>query len=122
MSFTDLIILIVIGLSAGIISGLMGVGGAIVIVPALVYFFGMTQHEAQGTSLAILLLPIGLLAFWNYYKGGFVNFKFALVVMIAFFIGGYIGSYFAVNIPDRTLKIVFGILLLIVGVKMILEK
>ncbi|MBN2481838.1 MAG: sulfite exporter TauE/SafE family protein [Bacteroidales bacterium] len=122
MNANDFIVLIVIGLSAGIISGAMGIGGAIIMVPALVYFFGMTQHQAQGTSLAILLFPIGLLAFWNYYRNGYVNFKFAIIVMIAFFIGGYVGSLIAVNIPDRPLKIIFGILMLLVGIKMILEK
>ena len=122
MSTTELITLIIIGLSAGIISGALGVGGAIIIVPALIYFFGMSQHQAQGTSLAILLFPIGLLAFWNYYKSGYVNFKFAVVVMVAFFIGGYLGSLFSVNLPERTLKIAFGILMLLVGIKMIFEK
>ena len=122
MNLNDLISLIVIGLSAGIISGALGVGGAIIIVPALVYFFGMTQHQAQGTSLAILLFPIGFLAFWNYYKGGYVNFKFAVIVMIAFFIGGYLGSLFSVNIPAKTLKVIFGVLMLLVGLKMIFEK
>jgi len=122
MSTTDLITLIIIGLSAGIISGLLGVGGAIVIVPALVYFFGMTQHQAQGTSIAILLFPIGLLAFWNYYRNGYVNFRFAIVVMVAFLLGGYLGSLFSAQIPDKALRILFGILLLVVGIKMIFEK
>lgn len=122
MNANDLIILIIIGLSAGIVSGAMGIGGAIIMVPALVYFFGMSQHQAQGTSLTILLFPIGLLAFWNYYKNGYVNFKIAVIVMIAFFIGGYIGSLIAVNIPEKPLKVIFGILMLLVGIKMIFEK
>ncbi len=122
MSVNEIIILIIIGLSAGIVSGLLGVGGAIIIVPALVYFFGLSQHQAQGTSLAILLLPVGFLAFWNYYKQGYVNFKIALVVMLAFFIGGYLGSVFAVRLPDRVLKIGFGILIIFLGVRMIIKK
>ena len=122
MSTTELITLVIIGLSAGIISGLLGVGGAIVIVPALVYFFGMTQHQAQGTSIAILLFPIGLLAFWNYYRNGYVNFRFAIVVMVAFLLGGYLGSLFSAHIPDKALRILFGILLFVVGAKMIFEK
>ena len=122
MNFSELITLIIIGISAGIISGALGIGGAIIIVPALVYFFGMTQHQAQGTSLAILLFPIGLLAFWNYYKSGYVNFKFAVIVMIAFFIGGYVGSLLSVNIQAKALRIAFGILMLLVGIKMIFEK
>src|SRR5512137_1023560 len=104
MSLNEVIVLILIGLSAGIVSGLMGVGGAIIIVPALIFFVGLSQHQAQGTSLAILLFPIGFLAFWNYYKQGYVNFKIAVVVMLAFFIGGYFGSLLAVRIPERILK------------------
>jgi uncharacterized membrane protein YfcA len=122
MSVNEIIILILIGLSAGIVSGLLGVGGAIIIVPALVFFFGLTQHQAQGTSLAILLLPVGFLAFWNYYKQGYVNFKIALIVMLAFFIGGYLGSVVAVRVPERILKTAFGILIVILGLRMIFKK
>jgi uncharacterized protein len=122
MSINEIIILALIGLSAGVVSGLLGVGGAIIIVPALVFFFGMTQHEAQGTSLAILLLPVGFLAFWNYYKQGYVNFKIALVVILAFFIGGYLGSLVAVHIQERVLKIGFGILIIFLGFRMIFFK
>lgn len=122
MTVNEILILVIIGLSAGIVSGAMGIGGAIIMVPALVYFFGMTQHQAQGTSIAILLFPIGLLAFINYYKGGYVNFKFAVVVMLAFVIGGWLGSKFAINVSDKTLKTIFGILLVLVGLKMVFGK
>jgi uncharacterized membrane protein YfcA len=122
VSLNDVIILILIGLSAGIVSGLLGVGGAIIIVPALVFFFGITQHQAQGTSLAILLFPVGFLAFWNYYKHGYVNFKIALIVIIAFFVGGYLGSLIAVRVPERFLKITFGILIIMLGFRMIFKK
>jgi uncharacterized protein len=122
MNTNDIITLALIGISAGIISGMLGVGGAIIIVPALVFFFGMTQHQAQGTSLAILLFPVGFLAFWNYYKQGYVNFKMALVVMLAFFIGGYLGSILAVHVPERILKTGFGILIILVGFRMIFSK
>jgi len=98
MNLNEIITLVIIGLSAGILSGLLGIGGAIIMVPALVFFFGMSQHQAQGTSLAILLFPVGFLAFWNYYKEGYVNFKIAVVVMLAFFVGGYLGSLAAVHI------------------------
>jgi hypothetical protein len=104
------------------VSGLLGVGGAIIIVPALVFFFGMTQHQAQGTSLAVLLFPVGFLAFWNYYKQGQVNFKLALIVMLAFFIGGYIGSLAAVHVPARMLRIGFGLLIIVLGFRMIFSK
>lgn len=122
MSLNEVIILILIGLSAGIISGLLGVGGAIIIVPALIFFVGLTQHQAQGTSLAILLLPIGFLAFWNYYKQGYVNFKIALIVMLAFFVGGYFGSLIAVRVPEKFLRIAFGTLIIVLGFRMVIKK
>lgn len=122
MSINDIVILIIIGLSAGLISGALGVGGAIIIVPALVFFFGMTQHQAQGTSLMVLLFPVGLLAVWNYYKQGYVNFKIAVVLMIAFFVGGYLGSLVSIHIPAKILKVAFGILLFFIGIKMIFGK
>jgi uncharacterized membrane protein YfcA len=122
MSANEVIILCLIGLSAGIVSGLMGVGGAIIIVPALVFFFGLTQHQAQGTSLAVLLFPVGFLAFWNYYRQGYVNFKIALIVMLAFFVGGYLGSLVAVRVPEKLLKTAFGILIVFLGLRMIFKK
>jgi uncharacterized protein len=122
MSLSEITALVLIGLSAGVVSGMLGVGGAIIIVPALVFFFGMTQHQAQGTSLAVLLFPVGLLAFWNYYKQGYVNFKLALIVMLAFFVGGYLGSVAAVNLPEKPLRIGFGILIVILGIRMIFSK
>jgi len=122
MSVNEIIILIAIGLSAGILSGLLGIGGAILMVPALIFFFGMTQHQAQGTSLAILLFPVGFLAFWNYYRQGYVNFKIAIIVMLAFFVGGYIGSLAAIHISARILKISFGILIIAMGIRLIFTK
>lgn len=122
MSTHEIITLALIGISAGILSGLLGIGGAIIMVPALVFFFGMTQHEAQGTSLAILLFPVGFLAFWNYYKQGYVNFKIAVIVMLAFFIGGYLGSLAAVHLPARVLKVGFGLLIMVMGFRLIITK
>ncbi len=122
MTFNEIIILALIGVSAGILSGLLGIGGAILMVPALIFFFGMTQHQAQGTSLAILLFPVGFLAFWNYYKQGYVNFKIAIIVMLAFFVGGYIGSVAAIHMPARVLKIIFGMLIIVLGVRLIFSK
>ena len=122
MTVNEIIVLILIGLSAGIVSGLLGVGGAIIIVPALIFFVGLTQHQAQGTSLAILVFPIGFLAFWNYYKQGYVDFKIAVVVMLAFFIGGYFGSLLAVRVPEKVLRIAFGILIIVMGFRMIIKK
>jgi uncharacterized membrane protein YfcA len=122
MSINEIIILITIGLSAGIIAGALGVGGAIIIVPALVFFLHMDQHTAQGTSLAILLLPVGILAFLNYYKHGYVHLKVAVIVVLTFVIGGYFGSLLSVHLPDKLLRILFGILMLATGIKMILTK
>lgn len=122
MTVSEILGLILIGLSAGILSGLLGVGGAIIMIPALVFFYGMTQHQAQGTSLAILLFPVGFLAFWNYYKQGYVNFRIAVIVMIAFFVGGYLGSIGAIYIPARILRILFGLLIIVLGIRIVFTK
>lgn len=122
MNIPELLILIIIGLIAGIISGTLGVGGGIVIIPCLVFFLGLSQHQAQGTSLAFMLPPIGLLAAYNYYKNGYVNIKFAVVLIFAFVLGAYIGSIISISISDKLLKKIFGLFLLIAGIKMILEK
>lgn len=122
MDSQTLILLIITGLLAGIISGGMGVGGGIIIVPALVFLFGFTQHDAQGTSLSVLLFPVVFLGVANYYRKGFVNVRFAIVLIVAFFIGSYIGSLISVNLPDKTLKRVFGVLMIVAGAKMIVGK
>lgn len=122
MSLSTILILIIIGVAAGILSGVVGVGGGIVMVPALIYFMAMSQHEAQGTSLAVMLPPIGLLAAWNYHKAGALNWKFAIIMALAFIIGGYFGSKIALNIDQRMLKKIFGIVMLLVSAKLILGK
>ncbi|MAZ54585.1 MAG: permease [Flavobacteriales bacterium] len=122
MSFTTLLFLILIGLAAGLLSGFIGVGGGIIIIPLLMIFLGMSQHQAQGTSLAVMLPPIGILAAWNYHKAGFVDWKFALIISATFIIGGYISSNWAVNIDVKSLKKFFGIMLLIGGLKLIFGK
>lgn len=112
--------LLILGLASGSISGLLGIGGALIIIPALVFFFKMGQMEAQGTSLAVLLPPIGLLAFMEYYRRGHVNLKTAAFIAVGFFIGGFIGAYCAQYIPTGVLKKAFGGLLLIAAVDMII--
>ncbi len=107
---------------AGILSGMVGIGGGIIIVPALVYFMNMSQHEAQGTSLTILLLPVGILAVYYYYNAGFVDVKSALIVSLTFVVGGYIGSKIAISIDQNMLKKVFGIFMLLLSLKMIFWK
>ncbi len=111
-----------LGLAAGILSGLLGIGGAILIIPVLVYGFKFTQHQAQGTSLATLLLPIGLLAAWRYYAAGHVNIKAALVMAGFFFFGGLLGAVLAEKVSSLWLQRMFGVFLMAIAVKMILVK
>ncbi len=114
--------LIAIGILAGIFSGFIGIGGGLIIVPALVLFLGVSQHMAQGTSLAMMLPPIGLLAVYNYYRSGFVDFKYAAILAIAFIIGGFFGSKIAIALPAETVKKIFGVFIILVGVKLIFGK
>jgi uncharacterized membrane protein YfcA len=122
MAVNQIFVLLAIGLMAGFVSGAMGVGGAIIIVPCLVFFMGLTQHQAQGTSLAVLVFPVGIFAVMNYAKNGFINIKFAAVLIVAFLLGAYLGSALAVNIPERIMQRVFAVILLFVGAKMLIGK
>lgn len=122
MSIQTVLILIIIGLFAGSFSGLVGIGGGIIIIPMLIYFLGFTQHQAQGTSLAIMLPPIGLMAVYQYYKAGHVNLTYAMIIAGAFFIGGYFGAKYAVKVPQDILKKIFGVFLLLVALKTIFWK
>lgn len=119
MSLQTIIILILLGIAAGILSGLVGVGGGIIIVPALVLLLGFTQKQAQGTSLAILLLPVGIIAVAEYYKGGYINIKYALLMAVAFVVGSYFGSKFALTLPDEKLKKIFAVVLMLLSLKML---
>ena len=120
MSATTLIILISIGLFAGIISGMIGIGGGLIMVPFLVYLLGFNQFLAQGTSLAAMLPPIGILAAFNYYKADAINWKFAIIISLTFVVGGYLGSKLTLNfISESVLKKIFGGLMLIGAIKMI---
>ncbi|MBI5806307.1 sulfite exporter TauE/SafE family protein [candidate division TA06 bacterium] len=111
-----------LGAVAGVFSGLLGIGGAILMIPALVYIFKFSQQQAQGTSIATLLLPIGLLAAWKYYSAGHVNVKAAALMAGGFFFGGLLGAVLAGKIPGVWLQRSFGFFLLIIAVKMILVK
>ncbi len=122
MSTTVLLLLIVIGLVTGAMSGLLGIGGAIIMIPALVYLLGFNQQLAQGTSLAVMLPPIGIIAAYNYYKAGEMNLKYALIVAGFFIIGSYFGSKLAIQLPQQALRKIFAILLLVVAAKMLLSK
>lgn len=113
---------IVLGVTAGIFSGFFGIGGGLILIPALTYFFHLTQHQAQGTTLAILIPPIGLLAALKYYYAGNVKLNIAMFICVGFFVGGLIGASLIHKIPDIMLKKLFGFFLLGVSLKMILGK
>ena len=117
MSTTAIIGLLVLGLAAGMLSSVVGIGGGVLIVPALVLIFAVSQKVAQGTSLVMLLPPIGIFAVINYYKAGYVDFKIAGVLCIAFIVGSYFGSKVALNLPESTLKRIFGVFLMVLAVK-----
>jgi uncharacterized membrane protein YfcA len=103
-------------------AGMLGIGGAIIMIPAMVFLLGFSQQMAQGTSLAVMLPPIGIFAAYNYWKAGHVNIEFALILAAAFIIGSYFGSRFALNLPQTVLKKIFGVLLLLVAAKMLFSK
>jgi uncharacterized membrane protein YfcA len=117
----QLILLILIGLITGGLSGLLGIGGGIIVIPSLVLLLNFSQKLAQGTSLAMLLPPIGLLAAYNYYRSGYVDIKAALILIITFIIGSYISSYWAVNFPENLIKKIFAVFLIVYAVKLLLE-
>ena len=121
MTITTVFLLIATGLAAGLLSGLIGVGGGIVMVPILV-LIGLSQHQAQGISLAVMLPPVTFLAVMNYYKEGYVDWKYAIIIAIFFILGGYFGSKLAINIDQKLLKKIFGVIMLLVAGKMILGK
>jgi uncharacterized membrane protein YfcA len=118
----NIVLLLIVGLMAGILSGLLGIGGGILIVPCLVLVFGLSQHAAQGTTLALMVPPIGLLAAWTYYKQGNVDIRVAALICLGFFFGGLIGAKFAGAINAPLLKRLFGVLMLVVAIKMIWAK
>jgi len=124
MDLQTIFILVLTGLAAGILGGMVGVGGGIIIVPALVYFLGFSQHTAQGTSLGMIMLPVGILGFIQYYNscktaGEPIDFKVIALIAAGFVAGSYWGSKFAVSLPQETVKKVFAFLMIIVAVKMI---
>lgn len=117
-----IIILLLTGLLAGTLAGFLGIGGGIIVIPAMVYLLSFSQQQAQGTSLAMLLPPIGLLAMLNYYKAGFVDLKAATILIVAFIIGSYFSSKIAVELPQGIIKKIFGVFLLFYAVKLFFEK
>lgn len=122
MNISIILSLILIGLLAGFFSGTLGIGGSVVMIPLMLLWLNFSQHQAQGTSLAVLAVPVTLLAAFNYYKEGYVNWKFAAIIAVTFIIGGYLGSKLAISINQVLLKKIFGGVLLIVALKMILAR
>ena len=121
MTTQTILILVIIGLFAGIISGFVGVGGGVVIVPALVFFLGLTQHQAQGTSLFILVMPVGILAVMNYSKTANINWNYGAIIALTFVIGGYFGSKLSLKLSPSVVKLVFGLIMAFVSIKLILS-
>ena len=119
MTAQTIILILIIGLAAGVLSGMVGVGGGIIVVPALVYFLAFSQQQAQGTSLGLLLLPAGIFAVINYYKEGYVDYRVVGVLALGFILGSFFGSKIALSLPQETVKKVFAILMLIVSIKML---
>jgi uncharacterized membrane protein YfcA len=122
MNIGTILILLAIGLSAGIFGGMVGLGGGVIMIPAMVYFLGVSMQSAQGTSLAVMLPPVGLMAVMNYYKAGQMNFKYAAIIAIAFFVGGYFGSKIALNVSPDKMKKIFAIALMLIAVNMFIKK
>ncbi|MDP1995450.1 MAG: sulfite exporter TauE/SafE family protein [Ignavibacteria bacterium] len=118
----EIAIYLIVGLAAGIMSGFLGIGGGIIIIPALTMILGFSQQQAQGTSLALLLPPIGILAVMNYYKAGSVNLKAAAFMALTFIIASYFSSKIAVQVPEQMLKKVFATFLLFYAIKLFMEK
>jgi uncharacterized protein len=118
----EVLSLILIGIAAGTLSGLLGVGGATIMIPALLIIYKMTQHMAQGTSIIALLLPVGLLAAIKYHQAGNVNLKFGIIIAAGFLVGGYIGASIAQPMPEDILRKLFGVYLLVIALQMIFFK
>lgn len=121
-NMTTILILLIIGLLAGFSSGMVGIGGGIIIVPALVFFLGLTQHQAQGVSIGMLLLPVGFLAAVNYYKAGNLDFSKSLIIGASFVVGAYLGSKVSLSIDGAIMKRIFGVIIFLISLKLIFGK
>jgi len=122
MNIYTLLLLVMIGLITGAFAGMLGIGGGLILIPALVYLIGLSEHEAIGTSLAVMLPPIGLFAAYNYYKTGHVNLIYALILAVAFMVGSYFTSKIAINMPENLIRKIFSVFLLIIAFKMFFSK
>jgi len=122
MNLYTFMLLAIIGLIAGMLSGVAGIGGGLIVIPALIFLLGMGQFEAQGTSLAMMIPPIGAMAAYSYYKEGYINWKYALILAAFFFVGGWLGSKIILQIPQNIVKKGFAIFMIFVAVKMLFSK
>jgi len=113
---------VTLGIITGIFSGMLGIGGGLILIPALVFLFGLTQHQAQGTTLALMIPPVGLLAAWRYYQSGNVKLGMAAFICLGFFFGGLIGANLVQNFSEPLLKKIFAVFLLVVSLRMLLAK
>ena len=114
--------LVLLGLLAGVLGGLIGIGGGVIIVPILVFVFKYEQHLAQGTTLALLLPPIGILAAWSYYQQGQMDVRAAVLICLGFVVGGFFGAKLALVMPQEILRKVFGVAMLLIALNMIFRK
>ena len=119
MTIQTIVLLVVVGLLAGILSGLVGLGGGVIIVPALVFLLGFSQHQATGTSLGILLLPAGIFAVINYYQKGLIDVRVVLLIFVGFLAGGWLGSKISLSINETVLKKVFAVVLVLIAGKVL---
>jgi uncharacterized membrane protein YfcA len=122
MNAYTLLMLVLTGLVAGALSGILGIGGGIILIPALVYLLGFSQFQAVGTSLAVMLPPIGVFAAYNYYKEGNVNMLYAIILAVVFMIGSYLTSKVAVKLPENVVRKAFSLLLFFTAIKMFFSK
>jgi len=116
-----IVYLVLIGLAAGFLGGMVGIGGGVLIVPALVLLLGLSQHQSQGISLAMMIFPVGILGVINYYKKGFVDFRYAGLLAVGFFVGSYIGSKFSLSLPQELVKKIFAGVMILLALKLLLS-
>lgn len=119
MDIQTILIIILVGVAAGMLAGMVGVGGGIIIVPSLIYFIGFSQKTAQGTSLGLIMLPVGILGVLQYYKQGHVDFRIVGILAIGFLAGSYFGSKISLSLPQETVKKMFAVLMIIIAIKLL---
>ena len=115
-------LILLIGLVVGVVSGIVGIGGGVLFIPALIWLLGMNQHRAQGTTLAALLAPVGAFAFIEYYRNGNADLRVGLLLAAGFLVGGYFGAVGAQHIPELWLRRIFAVMLVGIGARMFFSR